>query len=816
MSDHSPLRCATEDRRRVTGDPASGHNGIDYLEVVSGDQRTLEVHLLHPAPGEPGGVPAGPALTADDVRIAGGERITGIRVTGVAAAAEVLTVTVDTAGDFSPYTLRLVAGGTDDAVPPGFDPALAAVTFSFKAGCPSRFDCRPDPECPPEALPATPRLDYTAKDHARLRQLIHDRLALHLRNWAPASPADPLVAMTDLLAHVAEQLSVTADLVATEAHLHTARSRVSLRRHARLLDHHVHDGSNARVLVAFEVDAGSPADGAVLDAHTPLVTRGHGAGAALDALPHPGSGATIFETLHPLRLASERNALAFHTFSDEECCLPAGATEAVLVRPPGLVLAEGDALILEETVGATTGRPADADPERRHAVRLVDVTEGHDPVEGVDVVTVTWHAADALPFPLCVTARLSDSDPPGPGAPEPVAVARANVALADHGRTIEGVGLRPDVVDPALQRGRPWRPEVALDDLTVAAAYDHAAALRQPVAEALAPDVRGALPAITLHDGALEWRPARDLLAAAGAAARFVVEFERGATAADLGRPHLRVGDGRSGRRPPEGSRFTATARRGGGTSGNVGADAIGHVVTGLEGIAGVRNPLGAAGGAAPESFPAVRRSAPEGFRVQRRAVTPADYAAVAEEHPDVQRAAAHVRWTGSWHTVFVTVDRRGGRRVAGDRAFRDDLVARLDRRRLAGAHVEVRDPVAVPVDLALWVCVAGDVVRADVEAEIRRLLSSRLLPGGRRGWFHPDRWSFGEPLHLSPVLALVQGVDGVVAVDATAFHRFGRAPAGERDAGVLRVGPVEVIRLDDDPSFPERGRLTLDVEGGR
>lgn len=811
MSRHSPLRCATGDRRRVTGDPASGHNGIDYLEVVSEDQRTLEVHLLHPAPGEPGGVPAGPPLGAANVRIDGGERITGIKVSAVAVAGEVLTVTVDTAGDFSPYTLRLVAAGSDDAVPPGVDPALAAVGFSFKAGCPSRFDCRPDVECPPEDLPPTPLLDYTAKDHARLRQVLHDRIALHLRDWAPGSPADPLVAVTDLLAHVAEQLSVTTDLVGTEAHLHTARSRVSLRRHARLLDHHVHDGSNARVLVAFDVDGGSPADGALLDAHTPVVTRGHGGAAALTALPHPGSDATVFETLHPLRLASERNALTFHTYSDEECCLPAGATSAVFVRPTGLDLGEGDVLVLTETVGATTGLAADADPERRHPVRLVAATPGHDPVEGVDVVAVSWHAADALPFPLCVTARLSEG-----GAPEPVAVALGNVALADHGRTVEGVGLRPDIVDPAVQRGRPWRPEVLLDDLTVAAAYDHDGAVALPVAEALDPDVRGALPAITLHDGTLEWQPARDLLQADGAAARFVVEFERGASAAGLGRPRLRVGDGRSGRRPPDGTRFVVTARRGGGATGNVGAEAIGHVVTALDGIRRVRNPLGAVGGAAPESFAAVRRSAPEGFRVQRRAVTPADYVAVAEEHPDVQRAAAHVRWTGSWHTVFVTVDRRGGRTVTSDPVFRTDLLARLDRRRLAGAHVQLRDPVPVPVDLTLWVCVAPDIVRADVEAEIRRLLSARTLPDGRRGWFHPDRWTFGEPLHLSPVLALVQDVDGVVAADATAFHRFGRAAAGELADGVLRVGPVEVVQLEDDPNFPERGRLTLDVEGGR
>jgi hypothetical protein len=33
---------------------------------------------------------------------------------------------------------------------------------------------------------------------------------------------------------------------------------------------------------------------------------------------------------------------------------------------------------------------------------------------------------------------------------------------------------------------------------------------------------------------------------------------------------------------------------------------------------------------------------------------------------------------------------------------------------------------------------------------------------------------------------------------------------------GVLKVADVEVVRLDDDPSFPERGRLTIALQGGR
>ena len=366
--------CDVLDRRRITGAAGSTHNGIDWLEVVTPDQRTLEVHLLHPAPGEPGGLPAGPAWTVANVRVIGGERITGIAVTSVAASGPVLRVTVDTAGDFSPYTLHLVAGGpaaapVGDVTPPvGVDPALAAVRFSFKAACPTRFDCVPEIDCAPAVLAPTPPLDYLARDHATLRRILVDRLALHLDDLHPDRAADPLTAMVDLLAHVADQLSVTGDLVATEAHLDTARSRISLRRHARLLDHAVHDGTNARTWVVLEVAAGSAADGALLDAGTAVVTRGQGAAAVLGALPPAVGGATVFATLHPLRLAAARSALAFHTWSDTECRLPAGATSATFVRGAGLDLLAGDVLVLEEVLGRDSGLEADADRERRHAV----------------------------------------------------------------------------------------------------------------------------------------------------------------------------------------------------------------------------------------------------------------------------------------------------------------------------------------------------------------------------------------------------------------------------------------------------------------
>jgi hypothetical protein len=86
----------------------------------------------------------------------------------------------------------------------------------------------------------------------------------------------------------------------------------------------------------------------------------------------------------------------------------------------------------------------------------------------------------------------------------------------------------------------------------------------------------------------------------------------------------------------------------------------------------------------------------------------------------------------------------------------------------------------------------------------------------GRRGFFDPDNFTLGQPVYLSQIYAAALAVPGVAWVQATTFRRFGRSDAGELAAGVLRVQRLEIAQLASDPSFPERGRLTLTMRGGR
>jgi len=830
--------CEDQDRRLETVRSRPDLNGIDFLEVLGDEapsgippQRTLVIRCLRPLPD---------ALSKANVRVEGGvrldPRLNPVRVewaykaTRIALAPaddptvlpadrtyfqgledpdHLFVVRTSTVGDFSTYRLFLTRTALDKKPPVGFDPQLCEVDFSFKVDCPADFDCRTEDDCPPE-VPVGPQIDYLAKDYASFRGLLLDRLALIMPGWKERSPADQEIALVEVLAYVGDQLSYDQDAVATEAYLGTARRRVSVRRHARLLDYFMHDGCNARAWIAIQVDKGGGADGATLDARTKVLGRDRGAEVTVapDRLDEAlADDPAVFETLHPIRLASARNRIQFHTWGDLRCCLPAGATRATLrATAAALKLRAGDVLILEEVLGPT-GKAVDADADHCQAVRLDrDPVEVDDPLEAIKVLEISWHDDDALRFPLCLWQYPEGSGMTG------ASVALGNVVLADHGMTIatpEPLAMVP-LADTVA-----YRPRLKRSGLTFRMPYDDAAARRRPAAEAVAADPSRAVPDIRLDDGRDEWSPRRDLLASDRFAPEFVVETESD------GRADLRFGDDVLGRRPVGGGLLRATYRIGGGRAGNVGARALTRLVTTLDGIESVRNPLAAVGGDDPEPIERVRQFAPRAFRKQQRAVTEADYAEVAQRRRTVQRAAATRRWTGSWYTEFVAIDRRGGFPV--DRPFRADMAAFLEPFRMAGTDVDIDPPTFVPLDVILTVCVKPGYFRSDVKADLLRRFGRGRLVDGSPGFFNPDNFSFGQPVFLSRVVAAAMDVEGVSWVDTShgadsknRFGRWGQLPQAEFDEGVIPMARLEVAQLDNDPNAPENGRIDFVMEGGR
>jgi predicted phage baseplate assembly protein len=304
------------------------------------------------------------------------------------------------------------------------------------------------------------------------------------------------------------------------------------------------------------------------------------------------------------------------------------------------------------------------------------------------------------------------------------------------------------------------------------------------------------------------WTAARDLLRSSPNDRNFVVEIE-----AD-GEAQLRFGDDTNGMRPPEGTTFEATYRVGNGRRGNVGAEAIAHIATSVSAIASLRNPLPAQGGTEPETIEEVRRFAPVAFRTQERAVTADDYARMTERHSEVQMAAATFRWTGSWRTVFVTADPLAGPDPVA--TFVSELPSHLEPYRMAGHDLDVDAPRYVPLEIEMTVCARRDHFRADVKRALLQVFNSQRLPDGSTGVFHPDNFTFGQPLYLSRLYAAAYAVDGVESVSVSKFQRQGSPDPRSLEVGKLEFGRLEIARLLNDVNFPERGVLHLTVAGGK
>jgi hypothetical protein len=848
-----------EDARREAVRAKPQLNGLDYVEVDN-DQVTLTVYFLGKAPPE---LKKG---CTEHFRIDGGRRIRNIEVVGVDVVREqdpelddYVTVRVDTPGDFSTYTLKLV--GLEN-----IDPFYDHLDFSFKVNCPSDLDCAQDKTCPPEHFPE-PEINYLAKDYAGFRQLILDRLALIIPDWKERHVPDLGITLVELLAYVGDHLSYYQDSVATEAYLDTARQRISVRRHARLVDYRMHEGCNSRAWVCVQA-AGSvklnPPDILFVTSLQEVLQTSKAVLSRDELRSLPSDSFLAYEPLvadpsEPIEICEEHNAISFYTWGQRECCLPKGATSATLQygwaeaepssaeqearkktkssqsgrpseknRKPALKLKPGDVLIFEEVRGPKTGDPADADPAHRHAVRLTLTRPEIDPLDNTPVLEIGWSLDDALPFPLCLSG-ISDGEH-GCVYHNDISIARGNVILADHGERIpaaEDLGTVPTARtkaecdceghpgETALIAGR-YTPMLAKSQLS----FSQPVNFTGPASKVMQQDPREALPQVTLTSRQkagsnfieLNWRAKSDLLESTEDDADFVVEIDND------GRAHLRFGDGDCGRRTEAGMMFSALYRVGNGKAANVGPEAIVHLVYRNEkpdGIDGIRNPLPAQGGMDPETINEVKLFAPSAFRKQlQRAITADDYARIAERNPKVQRAGAVLCWNGSWYEAHVAIDPKGSEQ-AGDELLRE-IEGNLYPFRRIGHNLRVAPAHYVWLDVSMNICVKPEYLRGHVKAALLERFSNRTLPGGKLGFFHPDNLTFGEGMFLSRLVAAALEVEGVEIAMVTRLQRQFEMANHELENGVLSLGPLEIARCDNEPRFPKHGTFELTVGGGR
>jgi hypothetical protein len=822
----------SRDRRQLLLAEGATWNGIDYVEVAA-DQTELYVHFLNAV------AVAGTLVGHTPVTIAGGEVIQSVAVdpieqaTAFSADSEgrpILTLSVAAPGDFSTY--RLTVSSTV------LDPFFTSVAFSFKASCPTDLDCAtPAPSgwvggragSGSTAEPVT--IDYLAKDFSSFTQALSEFSAGRYPAWVERSEADLGQVLMEALAALADELSYLQDRVSGESSIATATQRLSVVRHARLVDYEPAPATVATTLLQLDVTGGPIT--------TPLHCRALAADGGTvdfevgDGLADPLTGAekTIEFQVDPRwnRYLYGSNPpgtlnLPPYWWDDSEICLPAGATE-LYVTGHGHGLYPGQQLLLD------TAPSESANPPVREFVTL-STAAGHEPQEtndellGKEVTHLFLEDPTALDHDLSRTAiagnlvpavqglRTTDwfyipggAIPPSPAATPPVpAVVRfgANSTprepLPDYryclsGNPLAWISTSGEDADTTV----PATPEIVLTDQSAAV---------EPTPWLFS---RWLLDA-GASERAFTLTPERySPVLANGASTFFDYDGDEGST--------VRFGDGVFGTTPDPGALFSALYRVGGGVEGNVPAGTIVDVAPDQpqsDLVIACTNPFPASGGAAAETLAQVADRAPQRFAAEPlRVVQAADYVAAAQSLPFVQQAGSTFRWTGSWLTVFTSANPSGAEQPSVVQL--EELTELLDRLRLAGYESYVLPPRYVSIDLTLVVCAEASHFASDVEAAVLARLRPGALPGGGYGFFDHSQWSFGQPLEPSALFAAIQSCTGVAGVYAASYRERGvQLEWSDLPETPLTFASDQLLRVDDDPSRPEAGSLTVTVEGGK
>jgi uncharacterized phage protein gp47/JayE len=238
------------------------------------------------------------------------------------------------------------------------------------------------------------------------------------------------------------------------------------------------------------------------------------------------------------------------------------------------------------------------------------------------------------------------------------------------------------------------------------------------------------------------------------------------------GSTQVRFGDGVNGARLPTGTGNVVASYRYGSGAASPPAGTLTSVAQPQPGLAGVRNPVPVAGGADPDLPSALRRNGPASTLTLGRAVSAADYEAVAVRTPGVDRARAVWAFSPAEQRPVITV-------YAGD----TQAAAGLARAALA-ASGDPNRPVTVTAASPIRLQLGGTLVVAagwSVVAVAAAAAAALLDPD--TGLFSPAGMAIGQVLYRSQLDAVLS-VPGVLAVTGLQVT----APGG---AGLLQnAGP--------------------------
>lgn len=256
----------------------------------------------------------------------------------------------------------------------------------------------------------------------------------------------------------------------------------------------------------------------------------------------------------------------------------------------------------------------------------------------------------------------------------------------------------------------------------------------------------------------VEWQETDSLYPLNKQDQKYIVQIE------DDGTTILTFGDGQRGARLPSGrENISAVYRSGIGLDGLAGVDRVSQKKTGPASILSVTNPCPATGAAPRESIDSARSTVPALNRTLGRIVSIQDFEDFTFAFAGIGKARAIAVWNGATEIVHITIAAIAGAIVEQDAQLYRSLVDAIATGRDPLQQVEVAsfEPIFFKLD-ARFVIQTGYQVEK-VEAAIRQQLLAK---------FAFEQRGFAQPVTQSEVIAAIQSVPGVLAVDLDALHR--------------------------------------------
>jgi hypothetical protein len=267
----------------------------------------------------------------------------------------------------------------------------------------------------------------------------------------------------------------------------------------------------------------------------------------------------------------------------------------------------------------------------------------------------------------------------------------------------------------------------------------------------------------------------------------------------DSGKTTVIFGDGITGARLPTGQEnVKAKYRKGIGLSGLVKADQLTQLMTRPLGVKGVTDPLAPTGAADAEKLDEARRNAPLTVLTLGRIVSLQDYEDFARTFSGIDKALATWTWFGEKRGVFVTVAGPNGAEITESSKLYTDLLQAMKNSGNPLVPLQVKSFKAglfrVVASLKIDPAYLSEKVLQQAEQKLRDTFSFAAR-------------AFGQPVHLSEVIAVLQSVAGVVAVNVTYLYRSNEtADLNQHIAAAVplpartQVLPAEILTLDLQP----------------